>query len=124
MKLRREVSHGGIVPRGWRMAWYEPQRRIGVYYPAPLHVIVRIARELGYRLRLAMDTPPAECAQVFGMARARRERERLAEEFSSGYMAGWNECFEACMDAVQEEFLNRDQVWRAGKLVADSGREN
>ena len=30
-----------MIPRGWQMAWYEPRRRIGVYYPAPLHWLLR-----------------------------------------------------------------------------------
>ena len=27
-KLRKEVAHGGRVPRGWHLAWYEPRRRV------------------------------------------------------------------------------------------------
>ncbi len=44
-RFRKEVSHGGIIPRGWKLAWYEPRRRVGVYCPAPLHWIFRAARE-------------------------------------------------------------------------------
>jgi hypothetical protein len=45
LKVRKEVSHGGVIPRGWQMAWYEPCRRIGVYYPIPLHWLLRGIRE-------------------------------------------------------------------------------
>jgi hypothetical protein len=47
--IRREVTHGGIVPRGWQMAWYEPRRRTGVYYPRPLNLLLRVLREFVYR---------------------------------------------------------------------------
>jgi hypothetical protein len=84
--MRREVGHGGIEPRGWQMAWYEPRRRLGVYYPAPLNWLARAAREIGYRVQIALDAPGIERAQVFEMQRTHRERERLAEEYARGYM--------------------------------------
>jgi len=102
-RLRKEVGRGGIVPRGWQMAWYEPRRRIGVYYPAPLNWVFRTLRELGYRMRLALRAPGMEHAQVFEMQRTHRERERLAEEYARGYLSGWRECFRVCLDAVEDE---------------------
>ncbi|MGH9682228.1 MAG: hypothetical protein ACRD4S_01250 [Candidatus Acidiferrales bacterium] len=111
LKLRREVSHGGIVPRGWQMAWYEPRRRVGVYYPAPLHWIVRVLREFAYRLRAALQTPSIERTEVFQMQRTYRERQRLAEEYARGYMAGWRECFDVCLDAVEQEMANGTEAW-------------
>ena len=45
LRLRKEVGHAGLIPRGWQMAWYEP-RRLGVYYPAPLHWIARAVRNV------------------------------------------------------------------------------
>ena len=44
--VAREVGHGGMIPRGWQMAWYEPRRRVGVYYPSPLHWMLRAMREI------------------------------------------------------------------------------
>ena len=52
--LRKEATHGGVIPAGWRLAWYEPKRRVGVYYPAPLNWILRVLRELHHRARLAV----------------------------------------------------------------------
>jgi hypothetical protein len=101
--MRREVGHGGIVPRGWQMAWYEPRRRLGVYYPAPLNWLLRAVREFRYRAQIAVHAPGIEHAQVFEMQRTHRERERLAEEYARGYMSGWRECFQACLDVVEEE---------------------
>src|SRR5271155_2989912 len=101
--LRKEVGHGGRVPRGWQMAWYEPRRRMGVYYPAPLHWIARAMREAAYRLRLALRAPGMEGAQFLAMQQADRERQRMADEYARGYMAGWRECFQACVDAIQGE---------------------
>lgn len=65
MQLRKEVSHGGVIPRGWRMAWYEPRQRLGVYYPAPLHWLARLLRELTHRVRVAVRSPGIELAEVF-----------------------------------------------------------
>jgi len=77
--LRREAGHGGIIPRGWQMAWYEPLRRVGVYYPSPL--------------------------------------QRLADEYARGYLAGWRECYRACLDVMEEEIARTDDVWEIGALL-------
>ncbi|MGH9701542.1 MAG: hypothetical protein ACRD5R_13605 [Candidatus Acidiferrales bacterium] len=119
--MRKEVGHGGIVPRGWRMGWYEPRRRVGTYFPSPLHWIVRTARECAYRARLAWRAPSRECAEVFAMERTHRERQRLADEYARGYMAGWRECFAACLEAVQEEMARSGDVWDAGAMLLPEG---
>jgi len=119
VRLRREAGHGGIVPRGWRMAWYEPRRRVGIYYPAPLHWLMRAVRECVYRARVAFRAPGIERAQVFEMQRTQRERERLAEEYARGYLAGWRECFHECLQAVEQEFACNDDVWDLGDLLSD-----
>lgn len=102
------------------MAWYEPRRRVGVYYPAPLHWLLRAWREFGYRLQLALRAPVRECAQVFEMQRAHRDRQRLAEEYARGYMAGWQECFAECLAAVESEITQVDEIWDVGGLLADA----
>jgi hypothetical protein len=127
MKLRKEVSHGGSIPRGWRLAWYEPKRRVGVYYPSPLHWVVRTTRELSWRLRTALHAPPIERAQVFEMQRSHREREKLAEEYSRGYLIGWRACYHECLVAVEEELTRSDRVWEIGELFTETpkiSREN
>jgi hypothetical protein len=117
-QLRREVGLGGIVPDGWRMAWYESPRRVGVYYPAPLHWVLRGLRELSYRLRVALHAPRLERAQACEMNRVYRDRQRMAEEYARGYMCGWRECYDACLDAVDEEIFRAGEVWDAGDLLA------
>jgi hypothetical protein len=128
-KLRREVGHGGTIPSGWRLAWYEPRRRVGVYFPAPLHWALRAWRELAYRLRLAMRAPRIECAQVFELQRAHHYRQELSSEYARGYMAGWHECFDACLVAVEDELSRSGDMWELGSLLAeadapDQGRKN
>jgi hypothetical protein len=117
MKLCREVGHGGIVPHGWRMAWYEPHRRIGVYYPAPLHWVLRAAREFSYRLRIALRAPRIERAQVFEIQKSHRDHQQLADEYARGYLAGWRECFQTCIEAVEEELAHGDDVWDIGGML-------
>jgi hypothetical protein len=118
-RLRREVSHGGVVPNRWRMAWYEPPRRIGVYYPAPLHWVLRVLREVSYRLRVAVRAPRIERAQAFEVNRAHHDRQRLAEEYARGYMCGWHECYEACLVAVEDEISRSSEIWEIGAIFAD-----
>jgi hypothetical protein len=127
LQLRKEVGHGGMVPRGWQMAWYEPRRRVGVYYPAPLHWIVRAMREFAYGLRLALRAPGIEGAQFLAMQQAHRERQRMTDEYARGYMAGWHECFQACVDAIEGEMSRSDEAWEIGTLLVDGNnprREN
>lgn len=119
-KIRREVGHGGTIPRGWQMAWYEPRRRVGIYYPAPLNWVLRAMREIGYRLRIALRAPLIECAQAFEMQRKHRERERLADEYARGYLAGWRECFQTCLDAVEQEMGRVEEVWDIDSILAES----
>ncbi len=102
------------------MAWYEPRRRVGVYYPAPLHWLLRAVREFVYRIRAAVGSPEIECLQIFEMQRAQRDRERLADEYARGYLAGWRECFQACLAAVEGELAQSSDVWEIGALLADS----
>jgi len=118
LQLRKEVGHGGIVPDGWRMAWYEPPRRVGIYYPAPLHWVLRGLREFSYRMRVALRAPRIERAQALEMNRAHRDRQRLADEYARGYMAGWRECYDACLDAVEEEITRASDVWEVGDVLA------
>ena len=120
MKLRREMGPGRKIPRGWQLAWYEPRRRVGVYYPSPLHRIARMIRETAYRLRAALDAPPLEGAQVFEMQRTHREREKLAEEYSRGYLKGWRACFQECLTAVEEELTRSDSLWEIGELLTET----
>jgi hypothetical protein len=116
--LRREVSHGGAIPRGWRFAWYEPRRRVAVCYPPPLHWVLRGMREIAHRVRVALDAPTIERAQIFDMQRIHRERQRLAEEYSRGYLIGWHECFRACFEIVEDELTRPADLLDIGAFLA------
>jgi hypothetical protein len=120
LSIRREVSHGGTVPRAWGFAWYEPRRRVAVYYPPPLNWLMRIVREFAHRLRAAWDAPPIERSQVFEMPRIHRERQRLAEEYSRGYMVGWHECLRDCIEIVEDELTHPSQLLDVAALFLDS----
>jgi hypothetical protein len=123
MLLRREVGHGGRIPRGWRMAWYEPKRRVGVYYPPPMHWLLRVWREIAYRVRLALRAPLLERAQSFELQRANHQRRRLAEEYANGYMAGWQECYAAWLDTFEEECSRSGDIWELGASLLDAANE-
>lgn len=118
----RKIGHGGMVPQGWRLAWYEPRRRVGVYCPPPFDWLFRILREGMYRVHLAVVAPSIERAEVFAMQREHRRREDLAEEYARGYLRGWNECFETCLGIVEEE-ISSASVWDAGALLVGPPEE-
>jgi len=120
--IRRELSHGASVPRGWRFAWYEPRRRVGVYYPSPLHWLLRVLREIAYRARVAWDAPEIERAQIFEMQRIHRERQRLAEEYARGYLIGWHECFRACLEIVEDELTRPSDLVDISALLVDADK--
>lgn len=121
-KLRKEVGHGGRVPRGWHLAWYEPRRRVGVYYPAPFHWIAKVVLEIVYRLRLAAHAPRIERAEFLAMQREHRERQLLADEYSRGYMAGWRECYQACIEALETEMAKAEDGWDVGDLLTEGAK--
>ena len=120
--LKKEVSLGGAVPRGWRMAWYEPRRHVGVYYPAPLNRIMRWLREARYRMRIALGAPRIEASQFFAMQRLHQRRLRMADEYARGYMIGWRECFQACVEAIEDEMSSGNDVWEIGALLTEGGK--
>lgn len=102
LRLRRELTQGAERPRGWRTAWYEPARRVAVCYPAPLHWLARWLREAAWRAWLMWHAPGREAQEVADGQRRFRERQRLADEYAKGYLAGWHECFETCMEAIDD----------------------
>ncbi|HXX43259.1 MAG TPA: hypothetical protein VEJ38_00925 [Candidatus Acidoferrales bacterium] len=121
-KIRREVTHGGVIPRGWRFAWYEPRRRVAVYLPPPLHWLLRAVREFSHRVCLAWDAPPIERSQVFEMQRIHRERQRLADEYSRGYLVGWHECFRACIEVVEDKLTRPADLLDITAFVIDPAK--
>ena len=98
--IGREVTWGGRIPPSWRMAWYEPRRRVAVYFPPPLHWVARATRELCWRFQLAMNAMPRERHESCEMQRVFHERQILAEEYACGYLDGWQECFDAWTQAM------------------------
>lgn len=99
--LKWELGHGADPRHGWRLAWYEPRRRVGVFFPAPLHWIARAVRELKYRIATAWRAPTRERQDAFDLQRVERERQKLSSEFARGYLKGWQECIDAWAEAVE-----------------------
>ncbi len=98
--VRCDLGHGAQPPRGWRLAWYEPRRRVGVFFPAPLHWLARGLRELAWRMGVAWRAPTREKHDVFDLQRVYRERQKLAGEYSRGYLQGWQECFDTWVETI------------------------
>ena len=115
--FRTKVEVGtGVVPRGWHFGWYDLRRRVGACCPAPLQWCARAVRELAYRVQLAFAAPPLERAVLLEAQVTHRHRQLLAEGYASGYLAGWRECFEVCLQTLEQEFLDEDVVSGVGEV--------
>ena len=68
-------------------------------------------------MRAAVRAPGIERPKVFQMQRVHRERELHAEEYARGYMAGWRECFQTCLSAVEDEISRLDDGWEVGSFL-------
>ena len=117
--VRREVGGGCTVPTGWRMAWYDRKRRTAVYGPVPLHWMLRWGREFGHRVRAFVSGPAIEQMEALEVQRRDGERQRLADEYSRGYLEGWRACFEACLRTVEDEFEDGSELWEVGELLVE-----
>lgn len=84
--------------------------------------VVRMAREVAYRCRIAVCAPSFERATEIERERAHAERERLAEDFAQGYLDGWHECYALCLEAVEDEVSRKSDIWAAGELLTESER--
>lgn len=60
-------------------------------------------------------------AEAGSLDRADEYRERLAQEYSRGYQAGWRECFGTCLQAIEDEIASADEIWRIGAVLTNSG---
>jgi hypothetical protein len=118
--IQKEVREGDVAPRGYGMAWYDPHRRVEVFYPAPIHRFARATRELLYRVQLALQAPTIEKLQIHEQQRLQRERARIAQEYASGFLTGWRECFDMCMNAIEEEMAAPDATWDIDDWFSDS----
>jgi len=61
------------------------------------------------------------------MERMHEQRERLAEEYARGYLSGWRECFQTCIEAVEDEIAGADGLWDVPELLrndADPSHSN
>ena len=117
---QREVASHGRPSSGWRAAAHKSDRQPETHRRGPLQWAVLVVRELLYRVRLAIEAPPVDVAEGRESERINRDRHLLAEEYSRGYMAGWRECFETCLETVEDEIARTGDVWSMGMTVTGS----
>lgn len=47
----REVPEGGLIPRGFGIAWYQPGRAVATALPIPVHLIAGLLHVLWWHVR-------------------------------------------------------------------------
>ena len=117
----------GAIERGlelmrWQLIQHRPARTAGRALVNPLQWAARVLSDWKYRLRVALTVPPLEEVRSEQLKRAEQDRARLAHEYSEGYITGWRECFDSCVQAVEDEFASADDVWRLGASLIGSGK--
>jgi hypothetical protein len=94
------------MPSGYALAWVDWSRRVAVCYPWPANWLARQWREFVWRIARAaraLRGPGREGQEVANAQRIYRERQILAEEFAAGYLIGWQESLDACVEAIEEQ---------------------
>jgi hypothetical protein len=105
----------------WRRIRKSAVRTPGGRFAGPLRRLTDFLAECRYRVRVALTVPPLASARSQQSKRTEENRVRLAHEYSEGYIAGWRECFDACLQAVEDEFASRDDAWQLGASLIGSG---
>ena len=109
IRLSRFVPYGEIIPWGYGVAWRAFDRDGAICYPIPLNLVVRLAREVHWRLLVAPR---------WGI----RER-HLAERYEAGRLKGEDEARRYVQRAYErgkrdgrqqfiEETLAEIKTWR------------
>jgi hypothetical protein len=125
---RRELAQDMKMPLGYGLAWVDWSRQVAVCYPRPANWLVRQWREFVWRVThaaCAFGGPGPEEQQVAEAQRIYRERQVLAEEFATGYLTGWQECIDACIETIEQQ-VERGGLRKVGgawcSLPAKTGR--
>lgn len=119
---RRELAQGASMPFSNRVAWVDWSRRLAVCHPWPVSWLALQWREFAWRIvraASALGGPGREEQEVADAQRIYRERQMIAEEYAAGYLDGWQECFDACMEAIEEE-LARGGLQRVAREAKTS----
>ena len=107
---RRELARGARIPRAYGIAWFDRSKCLLICYPWPLSWLARHWRTASWRARRAVRAltgPGADAHEVAHRNWVHKYRQTLADHFTSGYLTGWQECYDACRAAIEEEL---DQV--------------
>lgn len=95
----------------WRLA-----QHVGAAWARALLVF----RESCHWVRRTWARPASPAVPTINITDSQANRESLATEYSRGYMAGWRECFEQCLEAVEDEIARTDDIWRMGAALTSS----
>jgi hypothetical protein len=87
--------------------------------------VLQFGRDVAGRVRracFALRLGEPEVARRAAHA-GRQLQVRAADEYARGYLAGWRECFNTCLEAVEEEMAAAEivELRGAGFTVVDGG---
>ncbi len=94
---------------GWQRG--ERARRLMAGCGAVVEWLDRARREVAWRIGLAVHAPSVEWQRAAEARRIYLEQRRLSEEYARGYLCAWRECFDACMEAIEDEIVAFEASW-------------
>lgn len=123
---RREVARGARIPAAYGVAWMDRSRCLLICYPWPANWVARLWRGLAWRLSRAVRAlggPGPDEQEAVHAQQLHRERQILAEHYAAGYLSGWQECYDTCLEAIEDElrradFPEPDELPAATRIVA------
>lgn len=92
-----------VCRRNWWIGWRKGARRMAPAGGTSFGWLIRGWREVAWRVGLALRAPTLERQQAAEVQRILLEQRRLSEEHARGYLRGWKECFDVCMEAIDDE---------------------
>ena len=103
---RKELARDTKMPPNYELAWMDWSRGVAVCYPWPMNWLARQWHGFVWRITRAScafrGLGPEE-QHVADAQRIYRQRQILAEEFAEGYLTGWQECLDACIETIEQQ---------------------
>ena len=101
----------------------ENGKQLNASSPERRNWVVRLTAAVANILQLSSCMRPAKSMARTDQPREFAERERFADEYARGYLAGWHECYAACLEEVERSVSKDGDVWIAAQVLTQPENE-